>query len=216
MNMCIFGAVALGPFVGGLQAESNAWRPLFWIVTAIAVVALLLAVLTFEDAPPANPDSPRDLRRSQLAAVGSVAAFVGAAELTSHGFLDPETIVPLLSGLALIVALIVYQYRAKRPLLTIRTMLTSSIPVAGIAVALFAAAAAVSATVLTAGVLEAHYSPVHIGLLYLPEVGGAVLSAVALGWLLGGVRCTTFRLPAWSCSRPGSRSFGSRCPQVRH
>ncbi len=32
MNMCIFGAVALGPFIGGLQAESNAWRPLFWIV----------------------------------------------------------------------------------------------------------------------------------------------------------------------------------------
>ena len=25
MNICIFGAVALGPFVGGLQAESNAW-----------------------------------------------------------------------------------------------------------------------------------------------------------------------------------------------
>ena len=32
MNMCIFGAVALGPFIGGLQAESHAWRPLFWIV----------------------------------------------------------------------------------------------------------------------------------------------------------------------------------------
>src|SRR5690349_13695110 len=28
MNMCIFGAVALGPFIGGLQAESHAWRPL--------------------------------------------------------------------------------------------------------------------------------------------------------------------------------------------
>ncbi len=77
--------------------------------------------------------------------------------------------------------LVTYQYRAKRPLLTIRTMLTSSIPVAGIVVALFAAAASVSATVLTAGVLAARYSPVHIGLLYLPEVAGAVISAVALG-----------------------------------
>src|ERR1700735_2050681 len=61
MNMCVFGAVALAPFVGGLQAESHAWRPLFWIVTAIAAVALALSVLTFEDSPPANPDSPRDL-----------------------------------------------------------------------------------------------------------------------------------------------------------
>jgi MFS family permease len=181
MNMCIFGAVALGPFVGGLQAESHAWRPLFWIVAAIAAVALVLAVLTFEDAPPANPDSPRDLPAIALAGIGCVAAFFGASELTSHGFLDAVTILPLLGGLATIVALVIYQYRAKQPLLTIRTMLTSSIPVAGIILALFAAAASVSATALTAGVLVGRYSPVHIGLLYLPELGGAVLTAVALG-----------------------------------
>jgi hypothetical protein len=60
-------------------------------------------------------------------------------------------------------------------------MLTSSMPVAGIIVALFAAAASVSATALTAGVLAGRYSPVHIGLLYLPELGGAVVTAVALG-----------------------------------
>ena len=181
MNVCIFGAVALGPFIGGLQAESHAWRPLFWIVAAISAVALVLAVLTFDDAPPANPDSPRDLRAIGLAAVGCVAAFFGASELTSHSFLNLVTILPLLGGLATIVALVVYQYRAKQPLLTIRTMLTSSIPVAGVTLALFAAAASVSATVLTAGVLAGRYSPVHIGLLYLPEVGGAVITAIALG-----------------------------------
>jgi MFS family permease len=181
MNVCIFGAVALGPFVGGLQAESHAWRPLFWIVAAISAAALVLAVLTFDDAPPANPDAPRDLRAIALAAVGCVAAFFGASELTTHAFLSAETILPLLGGLATIVALVIYQYRAKQPLLTVRTMLTSSIPVAGITLALFAAAASVSATVLTAGVLAGRYSPVHIGLLYLPEVGGAVVTAIALG-----------------------------------
>ena len=181
MNICIFGAVALGPFIGGLQAESNAWRPLFWIVAAISATALVLAVLTFEDAPPANPDSSRDLPAIGLAAVGCVAAFVGASQLTSHGFRDAVTILPLLGGLAIIVVLIAYQYRAAHPLLTVRTLLTSSIPVAGVIVALFAAAASVSATALTAGALVGHYSPVHIGLLYLPEAGGAVISAVALG-----------------------------------
>jgi MFS family permease len=181
MNMCIFGAVALGPFIGGLQAESHAWRPLFWIVSAISVVALLLTILTFDDAPPANPDAPRDPLAIALAAVGCSAAFFGASELTSHRFLDPETIVPLFGGLAAIIILVIYQYRAKRPLLTIRTMITSSIPVAGVAVALFAAAASVSATALTEGVLAQRYSPIHIGLLYLPEVGGAVVTAIVLG-----------------------------------
>ena len=184
MNMCIFGAVALGPLIGGLQAEAHGWRPLFWIVAAVAAAALVLSVLTFQDAPPANPSSPSGLPVIVLAGVGCVAAFFGASELTSHGFLDVETTLPLLGGLAAIVALVVYQYRAKQPLLTIRTMLTSSIPVAGIVVALFAAAASVSATALTAGVLALHYSPVHVGLLYMPEVGGAVVSAVALGLVI--------------------------------
>ena len=184
MNLCIFGAVALGPTIGGLQAESDAWRPLFWIVVAIAAGALILAVLTFEDAPPANPDSPRDLPAIGLAAVGCVAAFFGASELLTHPFIDGETIVPLLGGLATIVALIVYQFRAKQPLLTIRAMLTSTMPVAGIVVALCAAAAAVSATALTAGALAGRYGPLHLGLLYLPEVAGAVITAIVLGAVL--------------------------------
>ncbi len=144
----------------------------------------MLAVLTFEDAPPANLDSPRDLPAIALAAVGCVAAFFGASQLTSHRFLDPVVIVPLLGGLAAIVVLVVYQYRAKRPLLTVRTMLTSTIPVAGISVALFAAAASVSATVLTAAALAGHYSPLRIGVLYLPEVAGAVITAVVLGLVI--------------------------------
>ncbi len=87
----------------------------------------------------------------------------------------------MVAGLALIVALVVNQYRAKHPLLTIRTMLTSTVPVAGIVVALAAAAASVTATDLTAGVLAPHYSPLHLGLLFLPELAGALLTAVALG-----------------------------------
>ena len=181
MNMCIFGAVALGPAIGGLQAQSSAWRPLFWIIAAIAASALVLSVLTFDDAPPADPDSPRDPLAIALAAVGCMAAFFGASELLTHSFLDPVVIVPLLGGLAVIVVLIVYQFRAKRPLLTIRTMLTSTMPVAGIVVALFAAAASVSATALTAAVLAQRYGPLHVGLLYLPEVAGAVITAILLG-----------------------------------
>jgi MFS family permease/nucleotide-binding universal stress UspA family protein len=181
MNMCVFGAVALGPFVGGAQAEADAWRPLFWIVAAVALLALVMALLTFDDAPPADLDAPRDLRAIGLAAVGCAAGFIGAAQLTTHGFTDAAVSVPLLGGLTLIVALIVYQFRARRPLLTVRTMLTSSIPVAGVGVALFAAAASVAATALTANVLLESYSPVRVGLLYLPELGGAIVMAFVFG-----------------------------------
>ena len=184
MNMGIFGAVALGPTIGGIQANAQGWRILFWVVAAISAAALVLSVLTFEDAPPADPDAPRDATAIGLAAAGAVAAFYGASELLTHSFLNLQTIAPLLGGLGVIIVLIVNQYRAKRPLLTIRTMLTSTMPVAGIVVALFAAAASVSATALTASLLAARYSPVHVGLLYLPELAGALLTSVALGVVL--------------------------------
>ncbi|MFN8108362.1 MAG: MFS transporter [Thermoleophilia bacterium] len=187
MNMCIFGAVALGPTIGGLQAEADQWRPLFWVVSAIALAALALAVLTFEDAPPADLDAPIDLPALVLAAVGCAAAFFGASQLLSHHFTDPIVVLPLAGGLLTIIGLVVYQYRARNPLLTIREMITSTIPIAGIIVALFAAAASVSATVLTASVLAEHHSPLHVGLLYLPEAGGAVITAVVLGMVLDKV-----------------------------
>ena len=184
MNMCIFGAVALGPLIGGVQAEAHAWRPLFWIVAGVAVLALILAALTFEDAPPADLDAPRDLKAIALATVGCTAAFVGAAQLTTHAFSDVAASGPMFGGLALIVVLIVYQFRARRPLLTVRTMMTSAIPVAGVGVALFAAAASVAATALTANVLMQNFSAVQVGLLYLPEVGGAIVMAFVFGFVI--------------------------------
>lgn len=181
MNMCVFGAVALGPFVGGVQAEAHAWRPLFWIVAAIALLALILAALTFDDAPPADRDAPLDLLAITLATVGCTSAFVGASLLTTHEFSDLAVTVPMFGGLALIVTLIVYQFRARRPLLTIRTMMTSAIPVAGVGVALFAAAASIAATALTASVFMQQFSAVQVGLLYLPELGGSLVMAVVFG-----------------------------------
>ena len=88
--------------------------------------------------------------------------------------------VPLLGGLALIVILWIYQYRGRRTLLTLRP-LASTIPLTGIVLAVCAAAASVSAIALTSVVLAPHYTPLHLGLLYLPELGGAVITAIAFG-----------------------------------
>jgi nucleotide-binding universal stress UspA family protein/MFS family permease len=180
MNLCVFGAVAAGPLVGGAQASFQAWRPLFWIVAGIAAAALLMSLLTFQDAPPADRSAPKDPAAIGLAAAGSVAAFWGASELLTHRFGDPVAFVPLVVGLALITALWIYQYRARRPLLTLRS-LTSTIPVAGVVVAICAAAAATSAIGLTGAVLSHRYTPLHLGLLYVPELGAAVIVAVAFG-----------------------------------
>jgi len=178
LNVCIFGAVALGPVIGGIQANTHSWRPLFWIIAGIAFAALVLSALTFRDTPPVNPDAPIDYMAVGLATLGCVAAFFGASRLLTHRFLDPTACGPLLGGLLLIVVLFVHEYTAKYPLLCVRS-LVSTLPVAGIIAAICAAAASVSAILLTLTSLAPHYSPLHLGLLYLPEFGGAVVTAAA-------------------------------------
>jgi MFS family permease len=84
------------------------------------------------------------------------------------------------TGLALIVVLFVYQYRATRPLLCIRP-LGSTLPVSGIVVAMCAAASSISAVALAAVLLRNKFTPVHLGLLQFPEFIAALITAVLLG-----------------------------------
>jgi nucleotide-binding universal stress UspA family protein/MFS family permease len=179
-NLCIFGAVAAGPLIGGAQASFHAWRPLFWIVAGVAFLGLVFSLLTFSDAPPADLSAPRDPIAIGLAATGAVAAFFGAAELLTHGFFDPVAVVPLLVGIALIATLIVYEYRARHPLLILRNLVTT-IPMTGVVVAVCAAAAATSAIALTSTVQTGHFTPLHLGLLYIPELAAAVVTAIVFG-----------------------------------
>ncbi len=203
MNMCIFGAVAAGPLVGGAQASAHAWRPVFWIAAGVALLALIMAVATFEDAPPADLSAPKDVKAVTLAAAGAVAAFWGASELTTHGFFSPVAIAPLAGGLALIVVLWVYQFRSSRALLTLRP-LASTFPVAGIVVAVCGAAASVSAIALTSAALASRYAPLHLGLLYLPELGGAVLASIAFGTVFSTKYIHYFTLFGMTCLAVGT------------
>jgi MFS family permease len=215
LSMCIFGAVTLGPAIGGIQAQADAWRPLFWVVAAISAAALALAFLTFEDTPAADTGAPRSPLPIGLAALGSVAAFYGASELLTHKFLEVRTFGLLIAGLALIVVLIVSQARAERPLLSVRTMLSSTIPVAGIILALFAAAASVSATALTANLLAARYRPLHVGLLFLPELAGATLAAIALGAVINKRAMQYLPLAGMGCLAAGIAVFRVQLPPTQ-
>jgi MFS family permease len=182
MNLCIFGAVALGPVIGGVQAGAGDWRPLFWIVAGFGGLALLFALLTFEDQGPQDPDAPRDWVALVLAGGGAAAAFFGASELLTHRMLDVIVFVPLVVGVAMIVALVVYEYRAEEPLMPVRQLATT-FPVAGITVAMCAGAASVGVITLVQTALQDKTSPTHLAMLFWPEFGAAVASAVLFGLL---------------------------------
>jgi MFS family permease len=182
MNMCIFGAVALGPVIGGVEAGAGRWHPLFWIVAGFAGLALLFALLTFEDQEPQDKSAPWDWVAQSLAGAGCAAAFFGASELTTHPFVSPIVLIPLLAGLVLIVALLAFEYRITNPLMPVRS-LTSTFPVAGIIIAMCAGAAAVAIVELAQTALQDKMSPTHMAMLFWPEFGAAVGTALLFGLL---------------------------------
>src|SRR5204863_2038470 len=108
-NMCVFGAVALGPVIGGVQAGAAAWRPLLWIIAGTGAVALLFAVLTFEDVGPQDHSAPWDWVAIVLAGGGCAAAFFGSAQLQTHSLTSLIVLAPLLVGVAMVVTLVIYQ-----------------------------------------------------------------------------------------------------------
>jgi MFS family permease len=182
MNMCIFGAVALGPVIGGAQAGSGDWRFLFWVVAGLGALALLFVALTFEDQPPQDRSAPWDLVAIVLAGGGCAAAFFGASELQTHRLLDLIVIGPLLGGVAMIIVLVIHQYHARHPLMPVR-QITSTFPVAGIIIAMCAGAASIAAVDLVQTALQSKTSPSHLATLFWPEFAGAVITAALFGLL---------------------------------
>ncbi|GIF52155.1 MFS transporter [Asanoa ferruginea] len=202
LNLSIFGAVALGPLIGGIQANYHNWRPLFWIIAGISILALLLVLLTFEDIPPADLTSTRSPLAVSMAAVGCIAAFYGSAQLLTKQKIEAETLGPLIGGVLVIVALLIQQYHSKRPLLIIKP-LTTTMPTSGIVVAICAAAASVSAITLSSVLLQDRYSPLKLGLLYLPEFGGAFITAILFAILFTTKGLHYFALVGLACLSAG-------------
>lgn len=182
MNLCIFGAVALGPTVGAVEAGAMTWRPLFWGVLAVAVLALCFSLLTFEDDPPSDRSAPWDLVAITLALLGCAAAFFGAGELQASARPSPAAIVPLTVGAAMLVTLVVYEFQIKRPLMPVKAAATT-VPTTGIFVALTASAASFGIMEL---VLESQHNastPGRTAVYFLPEFAAALAVAGLFGAL---------------------------------
>jgi hypothetical protein len=182
MNLCVFGAVAAGPTIGGLQASGGQWRPLFWGVAAIAGLALVFALLTFEDEPPHDDaGAPWDVVAVLLAGAGCAAAFFGASQLQVAGP-GPAALVPLAAGVVMLSALIVHQYRAREPLMPVR-QLTTTFPAYGIVIATTASASAIALTELVLTTVQKRSTPLALAVQFLPEFGAAVITAVLFAFL---------------------------------
>jgi MFS family permease len=183
MNLCIFGAVALGPVVGNLEAGSHSWRLLFWLAAGSSGIALALVLATWHDDPAPEQLGPWDPVSVGLAGAGSAAAFFGASELTTHPMLSVIVFLPLVAGIAAIVILVLHQATVKNPLIPVREVF-STMPIVGVIAAMAAGASSVPAITLVGEAIAPSASPTHLSVLFWPFFGAAVMMAIVFGVVL--------------------------------
>jgi hypothetical protein len=184
MNLGIFGAVALGPVIGGAAAGTGTWRPLLWIFAGLGVATLVMAALTFEDAEPQDPEAPVDVVALVLAGGGCAAAFFAVAELMDRRATDVVVLAPLVAGVLALLGAIVHEWRAENPLIPVR-QLAHTIPIAAIVVAMAAGASSVALVELAQTALQVKgSSPTHAGMLFWPEIGAALVAAFSFGRII--------------------------------
>ncbi|HZD87466.1 MAG TPA: MFS transporter [Gaiellaceae bacterium] len=179
INVGFFGAVTTGPLLAGPSAiGAHHWRWFFAGIGLLGCAGLALAAFSLPTKPPPNPELPPDWPAFGLAALGTVAPFVGVGLLVSRAFSSPGFTGLVGGGTIALVTLLVLEYRKREPLSPVRPMSTS-VPVLGTLVASIAGAIYVTLLVLDGEYLAqvAHDTPLTAGDLTWPQVVTVVLAA---------------------------------------
>lgn len=185
IDIGFFGAVTAGPLLGGAAAYGHAWRWFYGGLGLIGCLTFTLAILTLPDKDPQNPDLRFDLTGIVLGLGATALPFWGVGELTGNGFTSFFFMVPLTVGLACFVTLLVVEYHKEEPLSPVKQM-WHTFPIIGTLTAMVGGATFVTFVTLGQQLLRdvAGWSPLATGLVFWPQVVGAVITAAVLGLLL--------------------------------
>lgn len=109
-------AFLIGPLLGGLLVDLVSWRLAFWInLVPIAVVLLMMRALGRDDPNPNR--EPIDWVGAALGVVGLGGTVFALIEQGRFGWGSPVVWVPLVVGLAAIVAFLLWERRTPHPML---------------------------------------------------------------------------------------------------
>ena len=180
VSLVIGFAPAVGPSLSGLLVESVGWRSLFMLVTALAVLIVIFAVVflkSYGEFEPTSFDKPS----VALCSLGLLGLLYGLATITSAtNVVTPITLI--IFGAVLLTFFVRRQLKLEVPLLKVDVLKSRAYAIVVVLVALLQAA------LVGTGVLLPIYlqnllgvSALETGLIMLP---GAVLGAI-MGFLAG-------------------------------
>jgi len=110
--------VAVGPLVGGAVMEGWNWQSIFWINVPVAIVAIPFALFALNNDFGAK--ARIDVVGAVLAALGVLALVHAIVRGNDDGWSSLGVIAEIAAGAALLIAFVLWQRRAKAPLVPLR------------------------------------------------------------------------------------------------
>jgi EmrB/QacA subfamily drug resistance transporter len=199
-------ALIIGPAVGGFITESFGWRWIFWINLPIGLITMILVVARLRES--FGPAAAVDIPGLVLVAVAALALVWGLLRGNVAGWTSAEAIGALGAGVLFTAAFVVWELRARAPMVPMR-LFQSRAFAAGIAASFVFYAAMYGVLFLLPQFLQTAlgYGPLGAGLRLLPwtatlfvtaPIAGAVVNkfgerplvliglsmqAIGLGWI---------------------------------
>lgn len=184
INIAFFGGIAAGPLLGGAVAYGHTWRAFYGAFAGLGALTFALAFMSLPHVDPPDPDLRVDRSGLLLGFAATVLPFWASGELQAHGFASALVAVPLGVGLVCFVALMLVEYHKQQPLSPIKRMWTT-FPVCGTLTAMIGGGVFVTYVLLLIEQLTRidRWNALAAGLVFWPQVVGALLTAVLLGFL---------------------------------
>jgi len=176
--------VALGPLLGGAVVEGISWPWIFWLNVPIGLLLIPLSRTRIEES--LGPDTAIDVPGLALVSGAAFGLVWGLVRGNSAGWGSLEVLVALALGVLLALAFVIWELRAREPMLPMRLFRSRAFS-AGNAAIFFHWGSALGAVFFMAQFLQAGlgYEPLEAGLGLMPWGATTFVVPQIVGRLIG-------------------------------